>query len=47
MTEGVLIMATVAQRYRLRPVPGHAVEPEPLVTLRPKWGVLVALESRK
>ena len=47
MTEGVLILAAVAQRYRLRPVPGHAVEPEPLVTLRPKRGVLVALEGRK
>jgi len=46
MTEGLLILATVAQRYRLRLVPGYPVEPEPLVTLRPKRGVLVVLESR-
>jgi cytochrome P450 len=47
MTEGVLILAAVAQRYRLRPIPGHTVKPEPVVTLRPKRGVLVALEGRK
>jgi cytochrome P450 len=47
MTEGILILATVAQRYRLRLVPEHPVEPEALVTLRPKRGVLVVLENRK
>ena len=32
--EGVLILATLAQRWRLRLVPGHRVEPQPLITLR-------------
>lgn len=46
MMEARLILATVAQRYRLQVVPGHIVTPEPLVTLRPKHGVLVTLEER-
>ena len=46
MTEGVLIMATVAKRYSLGLVPGHPVTPEPLVTLRPKRGILVILRER-
>lgn len=44
LTEAQLILATVAQRYRLRVVPGHPVEPEPLVTLRLKHGLRVTLE---
>ena len=36
MTEGVLILATIAQRYRLLPVPEHSVEPQLLLTLKPK-----------
>lgn len=47
MTEGVLILASVAQRYRLKPVVSHLVKPEPLVTLRPQEGILVTLEDRK
>src|SRR6185295_12448167 len=35
-TEGVLLLATIAQRWRLRLVPDHAVRPYPLVTLRPR-----------
>ncbi|MDQ3911883.1 MAG: cytochrome P450 [Actinomycetota bacterium] len=46
LTEGVLILATVAQRYNLRLVSGRKVAPEPLVTLRPKGGVPVVLEER-
>ena len=34
------------QRYRLRPVAGHPVEPEPLLTLRPKYGIKMTLEPR-
>ena len=34
--EGVLLLATLAQKWKLRLVPGHRVEPEPLITLRPK-----------
>lgn len=43
MLEAQLIMATVLQRYRLDLVPGHVVTPEPLVTIRPKTGILMHL----
>jgi cytochrome P450 len=44
--EGVLIMATVAQRWKMRLAPGHPVELRPLVTLRPRYGMKMTLESR-
>jgi cytochrome P450 len=44
--EGVLLLATLAQRWRLRLVPGHKVEFNPLVTLRPKHGMRMTLHSR-
>ncbi len=44
--EGVLVMATLAQRWRMRLVPGHPVELQPLVTLRPKYGMQMTIESR-
>jgi cytochrome P450 len=37
--ELVLVVATLAQRWRLRLVPGHPVVPQPLVTLRTKHGM--------
>jgi cytochrome P450 len=43
MMEGQLVLATVARRYRLDLVPGHPVEPEPLVTLRPRAGIRVTV----
>jgi cytochrome P450 len=45
--EGVLLLATLAQKWRLRLVPGHRVEPEPLITLRPKFGMKMQIESRE
>lgn len=44
--EGVLLLATLAQRWKLRLVTGHPVEPEPLITLRPKYGMRMHLEER-
>src|SRR5271165_2402145 len=44
--EGVLILATLAQKWKLRLVPGHRVEPQPLITLRPKYGMLMQIEPR-
>jgi cytochrome P450 len=44
--EGVLILATLAQKWKLRLVPGHPVEPQPLITLRPKYGMLMQIEAR-
>ncbi len=45
--EGVLLIATLAQRWRLRLVPGHPVAVQPLVTLRPKHGMRMLVEQRK
>ncbi len=44
--EGVLILATLAQKWKLRLVAGHRVEPEPLITLRPKYGMRMQVEPR-
>jgi cytochrome P450 len=44
--EGVLILATLAQKWKLRLIPGHRVEPQPLITLRPKYGMVMQVEPR-
>jgi cytochrome P450 len=44
--EGILILATFAQKWKLKLVPGHPVEPQPLITLRPKYGMRMHLERR-
>jgi cytochrome P450 len=44
--EGVLILATLAQKWKLKLVPGHRVELQPLITLRPKYGMLMDVEPR-
>jgi cytochrome P450 len=44
--EGVLVLATLAQRWKLQLSPGHPVEPQPLITLRPKYGMLMQVEPR-
>ncbi len=44
--EGVLLLATLGQRWKLRLLRGHPVEPEPLITLRPKYGMKMLVESR-
>ncbi len=44
--EGVLLLATLARRWRMRLVPGQAVVPLPSITLRPKHGMRMVLERR-
>lgn len=44
--EGVLLLATLAQRWKLRLVPGHHVVPRPLITLRPKYGMRMTAHRR-
>jgi cytochrome P450 len=44
--EGVLLLATLAQKWRLRLVEGHRVEPKPLITLRTKYGMRMVAEGR-
>jgi cytochrome P450 len=47
MMESVLVLATIAQRFCFRVVPGHPVEPLATFTLRPKAGVLADIVTRK
>lgn len=45
--EGVLVLATLAQRWRLRLEPGQQVQPVPLInTLRAKGGLKMIVEPR-
>jgi len=46
MTEAVLVLATVAQRWKLRLEPGWAPAPVPGITLRPRGGIKVRVEPR-
>jgi cytochrome P450 len=46
LMEAHLIIAQIAQRYRLHLVPGHVVDPEPVVTLRPRNGMLMTRHRR-
>jgi len=46
MMEGPLILATVAQHFRLHLVEGHPVEPQSKITLWPKYGLRMTLEKR-
>jgi cytochrome P450 len=46
MTEAQLIIAAIAQRYRLKLVPDQKIEPQTLMTLRPKYGIQVYIEPR-
>jgi cytochrome P450 len=45
-TEGTILLATLASRWRARPVPGHEPVPRPAVTLRPLGGLPVTLHRR-
>jgi cytochrome P450 len=47
MMEAVLVLATVAQRYRLKLAQGQIVEPWPVFTLRPKYGINMMIEKRR
>jgi cytochrome P450 len=44
--EGTILLATLAQRWKLKLVPGHRVEIQPKITLRPRFGMQMTLERR-
>ncbi|MDP8982929.1 MAG: cytochrome P450 [Acidobacteriota bacterium] len=44
--EGVLLLATLAQKWRLRLAEGHKVEAKPLITLRTRYGMRMVVERR-
>jgi len=46
LVEAVLLLATIAQRFRLEPEPGFALKPWPSMTLRPPAGVRMRLTAR-
>lgn len=45
-TEGILLLATIARRWSLRLDPGQKIGLQPLITLRPKYGMKMRIESR-
>lgn len=45
--EGVLLLTTISRRWRLRPVTRQPVQPQALITLRPKGGIPMRVEARK
>jgi cytochrome P450 len=47
LIEAQLVVATLAQRYRLQLVPGHKVDPWPLITLRPRFGMPMTVRRRE
>jgi cytochrome P450 len=44
--EGILLLATLAQKWRMRLVPNHPVELKPVMTLRSKHGVRMIVTRR-
>lgn len=44
--EGILLIATLAQRWRMRLVPNHRVETNAVITLRPKYGMRMTVEKQ-
>ena len=47
LIEAQLSVATLAQGYRLQLVPQHRVEAWPLITLRPRYGMQMIIETRQ
>ena len=46
LAEATVLLATLAQRYSLRVLPGHKVEPQGLITLRARHGMKMLLTPR-
>jgi cytochrome P450 len=47
MTEAVLLLAMITQRFRLTLAPGHPVTPWPSITLGPRHGRLMTPHARR
>ena len=45
LLESALVLATIAQKYSFKLVPGHPVIPDPLVTLRAKHGIRMTFHA--
>jgi cytochrome P450 len=46
LLEAAVVIATLARRFRFQFVPGKPVLPEPLVTLRPRYGIQMSLHAK-
>lgn len=44
--EATLVLASLLRRFRVEPVPGEHVEPDPILTLRPRSGLRVTVAPR-
>lgn len=44
--EGVLVLATIGQRWRVRVLPNQKVVPQPGINMRPKSGIKVRVQAR-
>lgn len=45
--EAVLILSTITSRWRLQLVPGHPIQLESMISLKPKYGIQMSLRSRQ
>jgi cytochrome P450 len=46
MMEAVLLLATIAQQFRIQTAPGYTAKMQPSVTLRPRNGIQATLQRR-
>ena len=44
LMEARIILPMIAQRFHLHLLPGHVVEPLPMISLRPKYGMMMRLQ---
>jgi cytochrome P450 len=45
LAEAVMVLATLVNRFDVRPVEGHVLKLDPNVTLRPKNGLPMAIRA--
>jgi cytochrome P450 len=46
LMEATLLLAAIAQKFRVRVIPEQAIVPMPTITLRPRYGIRAVLEAR-
>ena len=45
--EGILLLATLGQAWRLRLAPGQVAATQPIITLRPKFGMRMIVAAAR
>ncbi|MEP6789635.1 MAG: cytochrome P450, partial [Acidobacteriota bacterium] len=45
-TEGILLLATLARKWKLTLVPEQRIDVKPLIVLRPKYGMRMEIHAR-